>query len=147
MSPRKASLCVHHCFAAFRTVRSSRKHLNEGINAPGAVREANGWVSFCDRTRFVCLFVCRRPLMEERLLDVRGKLTVQVIAELGCEGWGGIFQTEKRVKGTPGRRSSVCKSSILQKQGTTIKCQWALHRGRVERGKRMNGSREEAPGR
>lgn len=57
---------------------------------PSAVREENGWVSFCDQAGFVCLFVyscgCGRAVMEERWLDVRGKLMVQVTVELSCEG-------------------------------------------------------------
>lgn len=58
---------------------------------PRDVREENG----CIQARFVCmfvrLFVCGRAMMEERLLDVMGMLTVQMIVELSLEGRSGIF--------------------------------------------------------
>lgn len=67
-------------------LRYSRKCLHECINVPHDVREENG----CIQTRFVCmfvrLFVCGRATMEERLLNVTGMLTVQMIVELSLEG-------------------------------------------------------------
>ena len=150
----KACLYVHNHFTGLSTVRYSRKHLNDCINMPSTLKRRK-WVGFllwpgqvfclfvCLFVCF-CMFVCGRATMEERLLDVRGKLIVQVTVELGCEGWPGICQTEKTVKGIPGRSSSMCKGNIFQKHGMTVKRQRVGHRGRVEQAKWIDRAREEA---